>query len=782
MDSSKIFSLSAHPEEARNDWERFTAAYQEACGPLPRDSKWLLKLARLFGNSRFLTRYVIARPILAKKKIPFPSSRSGNLKEWLKAVRLHKYSELLRITLSDLEGQKQESVLKELSDLALRILKNVDRRVALEGKQKWGAYHLIALGKLGGRELNYSSDIDLLPVLAQDKPSARELFSRHAQAVAGALQTVTEEGFLYRVDWDLRPEGKGGSLVNTLASLESYYESFGSDWERQALTKASPGAGDTKVFKNFARKITPFVYRKSLDHENIAGILSMKQKIHENLEGKGDGFNIKLGIGGIREIEFFVQAFLLIFGGRDPSIRGTGTLPVLRQLARKRYLPLETAKDLADDYLFLRKLEHRLQLVDEAQTHTLQPGEKAALEAARLMGYQEPDPAYAASRFQADLARTTERVNAAFTRLFSEPHAASRPIPSPYSALCSRLEKLETMEQKLNEIRIYKKEETAPILKMEDRPGVSRQEILRRLSVLAEGIAQVGLSLARQVLTPIYGTPMTNKDGVETKAHLVTVGMGKLGGNEINYFSDLDLIFIFSGHGETTGPRKISNMEFFSRLVQKFISILSVPTWTGAAYSVDCELRPSGHAGPLVTTLENFLDYQREVSQIWERQALTKSRVLAGSAYFAGLVATQIAGLLYSAPYPDSIGKEMHRLRLRVEKEVAQETSRMCDFKGGRGAMMDIEFILQFLQLRHGHSHPTLQTTSTFEGLDAAIALNLFPSEEDGVLLKEAYTYYRTLESRLTLAAGRGIRKTEPNPEYLDYSSRVRAVYGRIFL
>lgn len=777
-----LFTLAAVPEEAHHDWARFEeSCRQSGIKTFPPKTPLLEPFARLFGNSRFLTRFVIRHPELALKVVKenvIPAHVRGNDKwnEWLNKVRLYKYTELLRITVKDFARAPQEVILKELSDLALSILCAVDKKI-YNGKE---AYHIISLGKLGGRELNYSSDIDLLVATLDDKNI--EFFSRHARAMASALQTTTEEGFLYRVDWNLRPEGKGGSLVNSLASLSSYYESFGSDWERQALTKAAPGAGTPSIFKAFHRGIEPFVYRKSLDHESIAGILSMRERIHEDLSRKGsEGFNVKLGIGGIREIEFFVQAFLLIFGGREPALRETGTLAVLKKLAKGRFLAKGAAETMGTDYLFLRKLEHRLQLVDEAQTHTLPPGPEAALKAARRMGYTESDPEAAAARFQNDLQGVTERVHQAFTHLFSEsspPRGAEKTVDTHVHALTSRLQG--NFEQNLNEVRIYKKEETAEIQKMEERTGVFRKEILARLSILAEAICQVGLKMAREILLPLYGTPMTNL-GVAREAHLVTVGMGKLGGSEINYFSDLDLIFIFSGHGETTGPKKISNTEFFSRLVQKFISILSIPTWTGSAYEVDCELRPSGHAGPLVTTLESFIDYQREVSQIWERQALTKARPMAGSAYFAGLVKTQFTSLLYSAPYPENIRKEMNRLRLRVEKEVARETPRSCDFKGGRGGIMDIEFILQYLQLRQGSTHPTLQTPSTFDGLDAAISLNLL-KDPDGVFLKEAYTYYRTLESKLTLKAGRGVRKTEPTIEYLDYRERVRTIYDRIFL
>lgn len=841
----QLFSLSANPQEALNQWERYLEAYLATTHqPFKTDYSIHNPFLRLFGNSSFLIRYLIKNPqvtdfILSSPYLIKEKELSHFLEEiealsfetlegWLSLVRRYKYQELFRITLKDFSDAPPEQILKEISDLAQAILTSVDRKIYNSSKEKWGSplltnghecsYHILGLGKLGGRELNYSSDIDLIAFIESDNGTAGELslhefFVRHFQQLTYVLQSETSDGFLYRVDWDLRPEGKAGTLVNSLSALETYYEVFGAEWERQALTKGRPMAGSLSLGEEFLRKITPFVYRKHLDIEGIQRIQEMKKRIHEDLDKKHkQGFNVKLGIGGIREIEFFAQAFLLLYGGRISELKSTNTLTVLFQLGERKLVSLSDIKVLTEGYLFLRKLEHRLQLVDEKQTHllSLDPGEQ--LKTARRMGYLQETSLEALQSFTKDLERHTSQVHRLFEGLFSDrkeetkTHQSVEPPPPDTShyriILQNRLSHWPQLEDKLDEIRYFKKDEFKTVSKLEENPLFPRKEILKRLSFIAESIVQEALNLAMAEVEKIYGKASYQRGSKETGlAYVMPVAMGKLGGFEINYRSDLDLIFIFSEQGETTGPKKITSSEYFARLVQKFISILSLTTRAGSAFAIDTELRPSGHFGPLVTSLESFMTYQRTASQIWERQALLKGRPLAYPPPFARLIKNHLDALLFSSSFPDEIRHEMHRLRMRVEKEIAKESADYFDFKGGKGGVMDIEFILQFLQLRYGSEYEMLRASSTFDGLEKLSELNLLP-QKDTALLSEAYAFYRTFESKLQLKMDRAIHRlsrkniilqniaedlrlgTSKNlfDKYICFSKEIRKIYDKVFV
>lgn len=813
MNLNTLFSLSGCPNEAFADWESFLASYRQQFG---KDLKvsGSESFLKLFGNSRFLTRFLIRHPEALKGKAPklVPSADPASL------LRKYKYAELLRITCSDLEGGPQESIFKELSLLARTIVQYADQFTLADLAKKYGpptsTHAVLALGKLGGNELNYSSDIDLLAITQTDSGETaqitnHEFFIRQAQALSQLLQTSTEEGFLYRVDWDLRPEGKAGTLVNSLAALESYYSTFGADWERQMLTKASYLAGSESLGAEFIRMMTPFVYRRYLDTRAIERIQEMKHKIHAQLGLKNDtGFHVKLGVGGIREIEFFIQALLMLHGGQNEKLRGTNTLDVLQKLTQFQLVSPNEAHILREAYLFLRKLEHRLQLVEEAQTHLLRFDEKERLKTARRMGYFQESEDAALEHFQNDLTHHTAQVHHIFLSLFDEPVSKSHPSASSdptHSVLGGYQEKLtqnlaiqNSLEEKADVLRLFKKSEIK-LIQDSEQQHPSRMNILFSLSALAESICLSSIELATHELEAVYGKPTFEKFGtIREEAELLMVAMGKFGGQEIGYASDLDMIFIYSQNGETSGPKSITNQEYFARLVQKWISLLSLPTAHGKAYEIDTELRPSGHQGFLVTSLEGFLDYQRNASHIWEKQALLRARPLKTRFTLSKLFKQSVDILLFSQPFPKEIRKEMTRLKTRVELELAREGKYFIDIKKGLGGIMEIEFILQYAQLRFGYLYPALRVSNTFEGLDQLIALNLLPGREDAVLLKEAYTFYRTLESQFVIKNKRELKRLQKADALWDsvalemsldtgakllevcenYRARVRAIYN----
>ncbi|HQR30587.1 MAG TPA: bifunctional [glutamate--ammonia ligase]-adenylyl-L-tyrosine phosphorylase/[glutamate--ammonia-ligase] adenylyltransferase [Anaeromyxobacteraceae bacterium] len=280
----------------------------------------------------------------------------------------------------------------------------------------------IAMGKLGARELNFSSDVDLVYVYRTDGTTTGPepvthfaYYARLAELVTESLSRVTEDGMVFRVDLNLRPDGRSGPIVNSLRAAELYYQSFGRSWERNALVKARPGAGDLSVGEELLAQLEPFVWRRSLDLGIIEEIQAMKARIdaRAGAEGRDD---LKLGRGGIREAEFFVSALQLLHGGklRDPGIRER---PVLRALDRLLFAGIVQARDrdaLSDAYLFLRRAEHRVQMVDGRQTHRLPPPEDRLL-LARSMGYAEVE------RFEAALAGHRDRVAQLFSGLLGTP-------------------------------------------------------------------------------------------------------------------------------------------------------------------------------------------------------------------------------------------------------------------------------------------------------------------------------------------------------------------------
>jgi glutamate-ammonia-ligase adenylyltransferase len=277
-----------------------------------------------------------------------------------------------------------------------------------------------------------------------------------------------------------------------------------------------------------------------------------------------------------------------------------------------------------------------------------------------------------------------------------------------------------------------------------------------------------------------------------------------MGGGELNYHSDLDIIYIYDHQGQTDGEKQISNREYFAKLGQKIILILTTQTREGYVYKIDTRLRPSGNAGPLVTSLESFRDYHRNEAQVWERQALTKARVVLGEEALANCIKEVICHTVYGAGADSAIGAEIHRLRMRMESEIAKESKGNYNIKTGRGGMVDVEFIVQYLQLRHGHDMPDIRNTNTLIALKTILACGLF-TEDDGNVLIAGYKFLRRLENRLRivhdysmndlggsksylnkLALRLGYDSKLRNPgdllmqEYEQVTNAVRKVYGRI--
>ena len=400
-------------------------------------------------------------------RLLLPSGWSGLLndaridKDVFRVLRAFRRQEMLRIGLRDLLGKAdlQETV-TELSDLAEVCLqkayewadgelrKRYGRPIVMQedGTARSAGFAVIAMGKLGGRELNFSSDVDLMYVYSADgetegtatadgaasnRITNHQYFIKLGEKLSAAIGEKTEDGFVFRVDMRLRPEGQRGPLAQSLGGYEIYYESWGQTWERSALIKARPVAGDETVGREFLERISPFVYRKYLDYGAIAEIRDMKQKINKDVEQKGKTHrDVKLGYGGIREIEFVVQALQLIYAGRDRSLREKNALKALHMLAQKGLITYQERADLSKAYVFLRTVEHRIQILDDLQTQTMPLDDRELRTLARRSGYLSPGQE--AELLLRDYAEHTHKVRSIYDDLFAFTGEDTSPQTAPH--------------------------------------------------------------------------------------------------------------------------------------------------------------------------------------------------------------------------------------------------------------------------------------------------------------------------------------------------------------
>ena len=357
----------------------------------------------------------------------------------MRDLRRAKAEAALLIALADIGGvwplERVTRALTEFADAALgAAVRYLLRGAIAAGKLKvpdkakpeeGSGYVILAMGKMGAFELNYSSDIDLIVIYDADVPALSgepgAFWVRITRSLVKLMQERTADGYVFRTDLRLRPDPASTQIAISLASALNYYESTGQNWERAAMIKARPCAGDLGVGESFLREVAPFVWRKYLDYGAVADVHAMKRQMaaykgHDAIAI--EGHNIKLGRGGIREIEFFVQTQQLIAGGRHPELRGRRTLVTLEDLAKGGWIGKDAARDLAEAYRFLRAVEHRLQMVADEQTHTL-PDQRDALERfARFLGFADRDA------FAAALLEHLRKVQRHYARLFEDAPAA----------------------------------------------------------------------------------------------------------------------------------------------------------------------------------------------------------------------------------------------------------------------------------------------------------------------------------------------------------------------
>ncbi len=389
---------------------------------LKKNPEWIPQILA----SPFLTTRKEKQDMMEDLKKIFPSPDSVSFQETQKKLRDYKYFEIGRIAVKDLAGLSPfEDIGCELSSLnaaCLEIAQSVVFHLLPWDLPCSRIFTTIGLGKMGGHDLNFSSDIDILYLFDipdekifsshQDTEKIFQYFTTCSEMITRLMQERTEDGIIARVDLELRPRGKSGAIINSIDSLLTYYEIAGAPWERSVMIKATPVAGDQTLGQKFTKQISPFVYRRSIDTSVIDDLKKMKEKINQEMPPISE-YNVKLGRGGIRELEFFVSAFQLIYGGRELLLRERNTLKALRVLKELHLIPEKEALDLKESYIFLRRIENRLQMLEERQTHTLPSDNNALQNLAKSMGLLSVD------QLLSELHQKTNKISECFEKLAS---------------------------------------------------------------------------------------------------------------------------------------------------------------------------------------------------------------------------------------------------------------------------------------------------------------------------------------------------------------------------
>lgn len=756
---------------------------------------------------------------------------------------------------------------------------------------------VVAMGKLGGGELNVSSDVDLIYVYPEDgetsgprRISNHEYFTQLSQKITRVLSELTPDGYVFRVDTRLRPYGDSGPFVSSFAALEEYFITQGREWERYAWIKGRAVTGDDAGLMELVR---PFVYRKYLDYDAIAAMRSLHAQIRREVARRELADNIKLGPGGIREIEFIAQVFQLIRGGKEKALQVRPTRTALDLIEERQLLPESTLRDLREAYGFLRRLEHRLQYLDDAQTQMLpldasdqsliaeamgfdgwnsfravldahrakveayfedvfadettemaeesaiwlgSLGEDEALAHLGRLGYRQPAtvrdalarmragqryrvlPEASRVRFDrlvpsmlraaagfANPEQTLERMltlletvsrRSAYLALLTEypdslQHVARVCSASPWAAqyltqhpvLLDELLDPRTLlakpdwhalsrslreslgdeidpERQMDALRNFKHAWTFRIL-AQDMEGVLPIEALAdELAALADLLLGEVLRLCWLALTKRH----------REQPRFAIIGYGKLGGKEMGYASDLDIIFLYDDPAEEA-------QEIYGRLAARINTWLTTLTSAGILYETDLRLRPEGASGLMVSSIAAFRQYQQKDAWLWEHQALTRARFVAGDAE-VGKQFEQIRREIVCRPRdPEKLRAEIIGMRQKMLDAHPNQTD-LFDLKHDRGGIIDVEFMVQHLVLAYAHDHPELaDNVGNLALLKRAAAAGLMP-DELAERVHQAYRSYRRRQHNLRMA-GAEYARVAPE-EVAAHIAAVRELWQRL--
>jgi glutamate-ammonia-ligase adenylyltransferase len=936
-----LAAFEAWPEARRTAFERVCAASDFVADQVCRDPNMLLELAE---SGELERRFA---PGELRGQLASALDQAVSEDELGRNLRRQRTRQQVRIIWRDLSRQADlVETCRDLSDMADASVDLAYRWLYERHCQQFGTptgrrsgeaqqMVILGMGKLGAMELNLSSDIDLIfaypeggeTVGAKRALDNQEFFIRLGQRLIKALDPITVDGFVFRVDMRLRPYGSSGALVLSFNALEQYYQDQGRDWERYAMIKARVVGGDQAAGEQLLELLRPFVYRRYLDFSAI------------EVRRKGMAENIKLGAGGIREVEFIAQAFQLIHGGRDLSLQQRPLLKVLATLQGQGYLPAAVVDELRQGYEFLRYTEHAIQAIADRQTQMLPDGETDQARIAFMLGFADwnsfherlmhwrgrvswhfrqviadpdadPDDeqdeaeiavggewlplweesqdddaacrqlvsggfanAEKALKHLNDLRNSSqlrsmqrlgrERLDAFIPRLMAQavehddpdlvlervlplveavarrsaylvlltenPDALRRLLTlcaaSPWIAeqiarfpllldellnegrlfspplapelaaeLRERLTRIpeDDLEQQMEALRHFKLAHRLRVAASEITGSLPLMKVSDYLTWLAEAILEQVLALAWRHTVARHGTP-SRPDGSLCDPGFVIVGYGKVGGIELGHGSDLDLVFIHDGdlQAETDGAKPIDSAQFFTRLGQRIIHLLTAQTNSGQLYEVDMRLRPSGASGLLVSSLGAFSRYQENEAWTWEHQALVRARVLVGS---------HEVGVAFEQVRASVLGRERDLVKLR--QEVSEMRAKMrtslgsrataagtaanafsatapFDLKQDAGGIVDIEFMVQYAALAWSREHPALlrytDNIRILEGLEEAGLM----AASDASLLREVYKIYRSAAHRQALQNQAGV---VPGDQLASQRREVMRIWGEMGL
>ncbi|WP_110960797.1 bifunctional [glutamate--ammonia ligase]-adenylyl-L-tyrosine phosphorylase/[glutamate--ammonia-ligase] adenylyltransferase [Acidovorax sp. ST3] len=829
-------------------------------GPLAEHSRFYQRLHRRYANDLPLLPPGV--PVLATMEQAYDAlcARGCDTGTALRVLRQLVMERLIQL---DCEAQTPlADITRAVTELAELALDRACQQARRELDERHGAPRgpqgqpvqlwIIGMGKLGARELNVSSDIDLIYVYEHDGETAgmpdgrgrisnHEYFARAVKAIYSLVGDTTEHGFVFRVDLALRPNGNSGPASVSLAALEEYLQVQGREWERFAWLKSrvvAPrdciGRPEVQALRGV---VLPFVFRRYLDYSVFDALRSLHSQIRDHASKRSAGHperanDVKLSRGGIREIEFTVQLLQVVRGGQFPELRRRPTLDALQRLAHSGLMPQETADALARAYVFLRRVEHRIQYLDDQQTHVLPTRDDDLAWIASTLGYKD------CCAFLHELDAHRELVAQEFDTLLGGngkkqcsgggcggPRAAAPPPPELEGLLeqlppgfrervaewrnhprvaglrdeaRARLFRLvQRTAQWLKEGRVTEDATVRlanwlePLLRREsylalllERPSVHEQllhllgaakwparYLLQHPGVIDELVGDALLSerfvvadFERELGMRLASLRSTGEDDDETLLNLLRraqhaetfrtlardverritveqvaddlsaladsvlritsqwcwsrlknrhrdepqfaiIGYGKLGGKELGYGSDLDIVFVFDDDDERAP-------EVYAAFVRKLINWLTVKTGEGDLYEIDTALRPNGNSGLLVTSFEAYANYQQQrgsnTAWTWEHQAMTRARFVMGSEALRERFDAVREAVITSARDPLALKDEIVTMRERVRSAHPTPAGRF-DVKHSPGGMVDAEFAVQYLVLSQSAAHPELR-------------------------------------------------------------------------
>ena len=818
------------------------------------------------------------------------------------ALRVAYRRELLQIAAIDLSHPDPVTQMPVVAQALAHLAEAALEAALVIAREEFGAGHeacrlaVIGMGKTGGAELNYVSDVDVIfvvePAAGADEERAVRVGAALATSLMRACAASTAEGTLWPVDAALRPEGKQGPLVRTVASHRAYYERWAKTWEFQALLKAWVSAGDVEVGMAYKRALRPLIWGAAGRENFVEDVQAMRRRVEQHVPAGEAARQLKLGPGGLRDIEFSVQLLQLVHGRQDQSLRSNTTLEALTALAKGGYVGRGDAATLDTAYRQLRTLEHRIQLYRLRRTH-LMPTDPADLRwLGRAMGLRN-EPVKAVVELWQSQAREVRRIHerlfyrpllAAAARLdinagslspeaarerlaalgFRDPVGAMRHLESLTTGVSRRAaiqrtllpvmlgwfaaeadpdagllafrrvsenlgsipwylkmlrdegsaaERLahvlgrsryaadllvraaesvsilgdpdglvpRTQEALALTLRSAARRKSDPDVAMAAVGGLRRHELLRialadltgELSLAQVGVALSDLAAATlEVVLEVAEGVVADDSASLDQVDMLVVGMGSLGGLEMGYASDGDVLIVHraaDGVPEDVGQRQAV------LVVQEMVRLLKALGQDGL--TMDLDLRPEGKNGPLSRSLTSFRTYYERWAQVWEFQALLRARWVAGDPDLAADFIALIDPLRYPVNgLTAAQTRAVRTMKARVESErLPRGADRRTHLKLGIGGLTDVEWTAQLLQLRHAAREPGLRVANTVEAIDAAAAAGLLQTA-DAAQLRSGWRTAAAVRNAALLWRG---RPTDAVPSDVRDADGVGRIVGR---